>query len=40
MNIREELGARAKHIEDVLATFLPKEEQLQKTIFEATIVFV
>lgn len=35
MNIREELGARAKHIEDVLATFLPKEEQLQKTIFEA-----
>ena len=35
MNIREELGTRAKHIEDVLATFLPKEEQLQKTIFEA-----
>lgn len=35
MNIREELGARAKHIEDVLVTFLPKEEQLQKTIFEA-----
>ena len=35
MNIREELNARAKHVEDVLATFLPKEELLQKTIFEA-----
>lgn len=35
MNIREELGARAKHVEDVLGTFLPKEESLQKTIFEA-----
>ena len=35
MNIREELGARAKHIEEVLRTFLPKEELLQKTIFEA-----
>lgn len=35
MNIREELGARAKHVEDVLVTYLPKEEFLQKTIFEA-----
>ena len=35
MNIREELGARAKHVEEVLGTFLPKEELLQKTIFEA-----
>ena len=35
MNIREELGARAKHVEEVLSTYLPKEEQLQKTIFEA-----
>ena len=35
MNIREELGVRAKHVEDVLASFLPKEESLQKTIFEA-----
>lgn len=35
MNIREELGIRAKHVEDILATYLPKEEGLQKTIFEA-----
>ena len=35
MNIREELGARAKHVEEVLERFLPKEELLQKTIFEA-----
>ena len=35
MNIREELAARAKHVEEVLETYLPKEEQLQKTIFEA-----
>lgn len=35
MNIREELGTRAKHVEDVLVTYLPKEEFLQKTIFEA-----
>ena len=35
MNIREELGARAKHVEDVLTTFLPKETGTQKTIFEA-----
>ena len=35
MNIREELGVRAKHVEEVLAAFLPKEEHLQKTIFEA-----
>lgn len=35
MNIRDELGARAKHVEEVLTTYLPKEELLQKTIFEA-----
>lgn len=35
MNIREELGVRSKHVEEVLAAFLPKEEHLQKTIFEA-----
>ncbi len=35
MNIREELGARAKHVEEVLATFLPEETSTQKTIFEA-----
>ena len=35
MNIREELGARVKHVEAVLADYLPKEEHLQKTIFEA-----
>ena len=35
MNIREELGARAQHVEEVLGSFLPKEEHLQKTIFEA-----
>ena len=35
MNIREELNARAKHVEEVMGSFLPKEELLQKTIFEA-----
>ena len=35
MNIREELNARAKHVEDVMSKYLPKEESLQKTIFEA-----
>ena len=35
MNIRKELGIRVQHVEEVLATFLPKEEHLQKTIFEA-----
>ena len=35
MNIRDELWARAKHVEEVLTTYLPKEELLQKTIFEA-----
>lgn len=35
MNIREELGARAKHVEDILVSYLPQEKQLQKTIFEA-----
>ena len=35
MNIREELDIRAKHVEAVLEAFLPKEESLQKTIFEA-----
>lgn len=35
MNIREELTARAKHVEDVLYSFLPEEAGTQKTIFEA-----
>ena len=35
MDIRKELGARALHVEDILQGYLPKEEQLQKTIFEA-----
>jgi geranylgeranyl diphosphate synthase type II len=35
MNIRDELDIRAKHVEEVLANFLPQEEHLQKTIFEA-----
>jgi geranylgeranyl diphosphate synthase type II len=35
MNIREELGLRAKHVEEVLETYLPEEGLLQKTIFEA-----
>lgn len=35
MNIREELSNRAKHVEEVLSTYLPAEERLQKTIFEA-----
>ena len=35
MNIKVELANRAKHVEEVLNSFLPKEEHLQKTIFEA-----
>lgn len=35
MNIREELNARAKHVEEVISRYLPKEEGLQKTIYEA-----
>lgn len=35
MNIREELRARAKHVEEVLESYLPKEDGTQKTIFEA-----
>ena len=35
MDIREALHARAKHVDEVLEQFLPKEELLQKTIFEA-----
>lgn len=35
MNIREELGLRAKYVEEVLETYLPEEGMLQKTIFEA-----
>ncbi|MBQ6843826.1 MAG: polyprenyl synthetase family protein [Agathobacter sp.] len=35
MNIREELGLRAKHVEEVLTKYLPEEGMLQKTIFEA-----
>lgn len=35
MNIREELLQRAAHVEDVIGSYLPKEEGLQKTIFEA-----
>ena len=35
MNIREELGVRAEKVNQVIEGFLPKEELLQKTIFEA-----
>lgn len=35
MNIREELSNRAKHVEEVLNAYLPKEEGLQNTIFKA-----
>jgi len=35
MNIRVELAERAEHVNQVVAEFLPKEEHLQKTIFEA-----
>lgn len=35
MDIRKELEARALHVEDILLGYLPKEERLQKTIFEA-----
>ncbi len=35
MNIREELGARAKHVEEVLNDFLPELGCTQDTIYEA-----
>lgn len=35
MNIRVELDARAKKVEEILTAYLPKEDSLQKTIFEA-----
>ncbi|MBR3811812.1 MAG: polyprenyl synthetase family protein [Agathobacter sp.] len=35
MDIRNELKERALHVEEILKFYLPKEEQLQKTIFEA-----
>ena len=35
MNIREELDNRAKHVEEVLAEFLPLSIGTQKTIFDA-----
>lgn len=35
MNIREELAVRAEHVNQVVNEFLPKEELLQKIIFEA-----
>lgn len=35
MNIREELGVRAENVNKIVGEFLPKEELLQKTIFEA-----
>lgn len=35
MNISVELNARAKHVEEVLERYLPDQDCLQKTIFEA-----
>ena len=35
MNIQSELALRAEHVEQILLQYLPKEELLQKTIFEA-----
>lgn len=35
MNIREELGKRAEHFENIMESYLPKEENMQKTIFQA-----
>ncbi len=35
MLMKEELGTRAEYVNQVIASFLPKEEGLQKTIFEA-----
>lgn len=35
MNIREELGVRVERVNKIVGEFLPKEELLQKTIFEA-----
>lgn len=35
MDIREELNQRAEHFNEVMSQFLPKEEALQKTIYEA-----
>ena len=35
MNIREELAVRAENVNQIITEYLPKEESLQKTIFEA-----
>ena len=35
MNIREEIDARTKHIEEVISSYLPKGGGTQKTIFDA-----
>ena len=35
MNFNEEMKKRAERIEKILADYLPKEEGLQKTIFES-----
>lgn len=35
MDIRQQLEVRAKHVNQVISAYLPKEELLQKTIFEA-----
>ncbi len=35
MNIREELGVRAKHVEEVISDFLPEVGCTQQTIYEA-----
>lgn len=35
MSIRDELAARAEHVNMVIERYLPKEEGLQKTIYEA-----
>lgn len=35
MNIQNELNIRAAHVQEILEKYLPKEEQLQKNIFEA-----
>ena len=35
MSIREELAVRAENVNQIITEYLPKEESLQKTIFEA-----
>ena len=39
MNIKERIAEKAEHINKVIEAYLPAEEGMQKTIFEAIIAF-